>query len=156
LDALSPYYNPEAGEYVSQDPIGLAGKNPTLYGYVSDPLVWIDAWGLECWSTARKNFWKNEAKANPGRYSPANLARMLEGKAPRMRVRVRSRSTGDILEKEVCLELHHAEIPQRTGGAGVHSPSNLDILTPWEHEAADEFRHTGSDLVETLTGVDVW
>jgi RHS repeat-associated protein len=31
------YYSPEEGMYLSQDSIGLAGGNPTLYGYVEDP-----------------------------------------------------------------------------------------------------------------------
>lgn len=30
------YYSPEMGMYISSDPIGLAGNNPTLYGYVQD------------------------------------------------------------------------------------------------------------------------
>ena len=30
------YYDPNTGNYISQDPIGLAGNNPTLYGYVFD------------------------------------------------------------------------------------------------------------------------
>ncbi len=30
------YYAPRTGAYISQDPIGLAGNNPTLYGYVKD------------------------------------------------------------------------------------------------------------------------
>jgi len=34
------------GSYISQDPIGLAGGNPTLYGYVGDPNSWIDPSGL--------------------------------------------------------------------------------------------------------------
>ena len=33
------YYSPESGLYISQDPIGVAGGNPTLYGYVSDSIV---------------------------------------------------------------------------------------------------------------------
>jgi uncharacterized protein RhaS with RHS repeats len=32
---------------LSQDPIRLAGNNPTLYGYVHDPNSWIDVFGLE-------------------------------------------------------------------------------------------------------------
>jgi RHS repeat-associated protein len=31
------YYDPEAGQYISPDPLGLAG-GPALYAYVSDPL----------------------------------------------------------------------------------------------------------------------
>ena len=34
---------------MTQDPIGLAGNNPTLYGYVGDTNWWIDPFGLrEC------------------------------------------------------------------------------------------------------------
>ena len=40
------YYSPELGQYISQDPIGLAGGNPTLYGYVHNPNWWIDPLGL--------------------------------------------------------------------------------------------------------------
>ncbi|HEY6527395.1 MAG TPA: DUF6531 domain-containing protein [Cellvibrionaceae bacterium] len=39
------YYDPDAGGYISQDPIGLAG-GPTLYSYVADPAIWIDPFGL--------------------------------------------------------------------------------------------------------------
>ena len=42
------YYSPEDGCYTQQDPIGLAGGNPTLYGYVGDLNTWIDVFGLEC------------------------------------------------------------------------------------------------------------
>ena len=42
------YYSPDEGMYISQDPIGLVGNNPTLYGYVSDPNSWIDTFGLRC------------------------------------------------------------------------------------------------------------
>ena len=41
------YYSPETGAYISQDPIGLAGGNPTLYGYVKDSNWWVDVFGLE-------------------------------------------------------------------------------------------------------------
>ena len=39
------YYDPEAGRYISQDPIGLHGGFQA-YGYVHDPLTWVDALGL--------------------------------------------------------------------------------------------------------------
>ena len=41
------YYSPDEGMYISQDPIGLAGGNPTLYGYVSDTNMWVDILGLD-------------------------------------------------------------------------------------------------------------
>ena len=40
------YYDPNAGSYISQDPIGLLGDNPTLYGYVSDSNINIYILGL--------------------------------------------------------------------------------------------------------------
>ncbi|MEK5039317.1 RHS repeat-associated core domain-containing protein [Sporosarcina sp. FSL K6-3457] len=40
------YYDSEQGNYTQIDPIGLAGNNPTLYGYVSDTNSWIDPFGL--------------------------------------------------------------------------------------------------------------
>ncbi|WP_024470280.1 RHS repeat-associated core domain-containing protein [Treponema pedis] len=42
------YYSQETGAYISQDPIGLAGNNPTLYGYVEDTNIWLDIFGLAC------------------------------------------------------------------------------------------------------------
>jgi RHS repeat-associated protein len=52
------YYTPEEGMYISQDPIGLNGGNPTLYGYVKDPNVWTDVFGLRCKRT--KTFKKQQ------------------------------------------------------------------------------------------------
>lgn len=39
------YYDAEAGQYASQDPIGLVG-GAALYAYVHDPLAWLDPLGL--------------------------------------------------------------------------------------------------------------
>ena len=39
------YYDPQLGHYITQDPIGLAGGNTTLYGYVGDPNGWMIHWG---------------------------------------------------------------------------------------------------------------
>lgn len=54
------YYSPEAGSYLSQDPIRLAGNNPTLYAYVSDINSQVDVFGLDVIRlrhyTSRKGF----------------------------------------------------------------------------------------------------
>ena len=42
------YYDPRIGNYISQDPIRLAGNNSTLYGYVVDCNTQDDLFGLEC------------------------------------------------------------------------------------------------------------
>ena len=40
------FYDCETGLYLSQDPIGLAGNNPTMYGYVFDSNGEFDPFGL--------------------------------------------------------------------------------------------------------------
>jgi RHS repeat-associated protein len=49
------YYSPEEGMYMSQDPIGLAGNNPTLYGYVQNVNAWVDQLGLDCTPSSARN-----------------------------------------------------------------------------------------------------
>ena len=44
------YYDPQLGQYITQDPIGLDGNNPTLYAYVPDSNTQIDPLGLWWWS----------------------------------------------------------------------------------------------------------
>ncbi|UOF19825.1 RHS repeat domain-containing protein [Pseudomonas syringae] len=149
------YYDPEIGRFITQDPIGLLGGE-NLYKYVPNPTTWVDPWGWECWSTARKNYWKAEAKNPTQTYSPANMARMTKGQAPRMKVEVINRKTGKPEIKDVSMELHHRDIPQRVGGDGVHQAGNLDALTPWAHESVDTFRHTGYRFVDMIKGLDTW
>ncbi|MBO0359104.1 DUF4280 domain-containing protein [Hymenobacter sp. BT186] len=39
------YYDPESGQYVSQDPLRLKSNNPNLYAYAHDPTSWVDLFG---------------------------------------------------------------------------------------------------------------
>jgi len=82
------------------------------------------------WDVARSRHWKNRASSS-GEFSPENLARMRQGKAP---LDFNSR-TGKFESRE----LHHVT-PQRAGGS--NSPLNLRELTPDQHGAVDPFRHT--------------
>jgi uncharacterized protein RhaS with RHS repeats len=141
------------GRFINQDPIGLLGGE-NLYAYAPNPNSWIDPWGWMCWSTARKNFWKNEARQNASSYSSTNLTRMANGQAPRMQVEVLK--NGQRIIKDVSMELHHTNIPQRAGGVNVHNSSNLTPLTPWQHEAVDQFRNTGEALLRIIKDVNVW
>jgi RHS repeat-associated protein len=44
------YYDPQMGRFISKDPIGFAGGDVVLYGYVqNDPVNFIDPWGHEPW-----------------------------------------------------------------------------------------------------------
>ena len=49
------YYDPKAGAYISQDPIGLAGGILNLYGYVDDTNAWVDVLGLAKSYTSGEN-----------------------------------------------------------------------------------------------------
>jgi len=42
---LNRYYDPDSGQYLSPDPIGLEGGLRN-HGYVHDPMQWVDPWGL--------------------------------------------------------------------------------------------------------------
>ena len=48
------YYSPDSDTYISQDPIGLAGNNPTLYAYVSDANSEVDVFGLDCSNLSKR------------------------------------------------------------------------------------------------------
>lgn len=53
------YYSPEEGCYTQQEPIGLAGGNPTLYGYVFNTLWELDPFGLDrmpSWMKTKKGW----------------------------------------------------------------------------------------------------
>ena len=163
------YYEPDAERFVNQDPIGLEGGD-NIYLFSPNIQSWIDPLGLLSWNTARKQFWKAEAKKerdriakekakNPGsspkcKYSERNLKRMEKGKAPRIKVRIRTRR--GIEERNVSLELHHTYLPQRLGSNKAHEAWNLSIATPWAHAAMDPFRHTGSVLLKILKGTSTW
>jgi len=163
------YFDAISGQFISQDPLRLdAGEG--IYTFGVSAFNWVDPLGLECWSTARKNFWKNvgnEELANPtGKYSANNIARMLNGQAPRMRITVKYRDTprnrarnrvGNISTRDVSIELNHQYIPQRSGSTGVaHESWNLQPATPWGHESMDPFRHTGWDLVRIDKTTATW
>ena len=55
------YYDPEEGVYISQDPVGLDGGE-RLYGYIRDPLIWIDRFGLS-----------GEETLKPGKYAKKSI-----------------------------------------------------------------------------------
>ena len=159
------FYDPDVGRFTTPDPIGLAG-GINLYQYAPNPLGWTDPWGWKCWGTARKGIWKDAAaKAPPGKYSPRNLARMSEGKAPRMRVEVRYRDSarnrrlgrvGKTKVIDVPMELNHQYIPQRARSNVAHEEWNLTKATPWGHESMDKYRHTGWDLVRVVKTTGQW
>lgn len=146
------YYDPDVGCFIQVDPVGLVG-GLNLFQYAPNPSSWIDPLGLKCWPSARRHYWKAEAKAAPkGMYSSANMFRMRLGLAPRIRVREFHFKTGTERIRNVSIELNHRHWPQRDG-KHVDIPYNLEKVTPWEHAAKDHHRHPGSELIEVLQDI---
>jgi RHS repeat-associated protein len=59
------YYEPASASYISPDPIGLDGGTRT-YGYVHNPLSWIDPWGLACANVDNQGVLNLKNKFSPG------------------------------------------------------------------------------------------
>ncbi|MNO90922.1 putative deoxyribonuclease RhsC [compost metagenome] len=143
------YYDPDVGCFTQVDPVGLVG-GLNFFQYAPNPLSWIDPLGLTCWPSARRKYWRAEAKAAPkGMYSSVNMFRMRLGLAPRIRVREFHFKTQEERTRNVSIELNHRHWPQRDG-KHIHTPYNLEKVTPWEHAAKDPYRHPGSELIEVL------
>jgi RHS repeat-associated protein len=53
------YYEPNAGQYLSKDPIGILGGT-SLYGYTGDPCIYIDPLGLANFCATTKR-WRDKA-----------------------------------------------------------------------------------------------
>ncbi|MGX1021512.1 RHS repeat-associated protein [Pseudomonas sp. Y3 TE3536] len=146
------YYDPDVGCFTQVDPVGLAG-GLNLFQYAPNPSSWVDPLGLKCWPSARRHYWKAEAKAAPkGMYSSINMFRMRLGLAPRIRVKEFHFKSGTERIRNVSIELNHRHWPQRNG-KHVDIPYNLEKVTPWEHAAKDHHRHPGSELIEIIQDV---
>jgi hypothetical protein len=112
----------------------------------------------ESWTTTRQNTWKAIAEselANPtGQYSRANIRRMVEGLAPKVRAEVTSNKTGLTTTREISMELHHRSLPQRFRTPTANEPWNLEPVYPWSHQGMDPFRHTGYQLERIINGTN--
>ena len=49
------YYDPHAGVYNAQDPLGLLANLGTTQGYVTNPVIWFDVLGLQSCENNREN-----------------------------------------------------------------------------------------------------
>jgi RHS repeat-associated protein len=135
------YYDPESGEYVSQDPIGLDGGCP-LHAYVPDPLTEFDPFGLAVCGLqkrspakvaalrkafdksggAREKFLKKLAKEEGavGKYGAKAVKDMEKGKVPKNMI------------------VHHKKPLFR---AGDNRMSNLVLMDKAEHRANSKMYH---------------
>jgi hypothetical protein len=82
----------------------------------------------------------------------ATTSPMSKGASPRMRVIMQNRNTGEIVTRDIPLELHHNTLPQRIGSSQANEAWNLEIVNRWAHEAMDPYRHAGWNLIKLLNG----
>ena len=85
------------------------------------------AGNVPSWSTVRQRYWKNEALTNYKEYSPEDLLRMSQGRAPL----ALNPNNG----KMYPMELHH---PNGRKGSDLF---NFIQVTPWKHAKIDKYRH---------------
>jgi RHS repeat-associated protein len=108
------YFDPELGRYVSPDPIGLDG-GLNLYGYVPNPLTWVDPLGLtkKCPPTPAKRGpkkWPN----GPHNRTIARRIREIKAKNPTWQ----HTHGGSKTEKVIAIPVRH----QRKGSKAVRRP----------------------------------
>jgi len=72
------YYDPHAGVYNAQDPLGLLANLGTTQGYVTNPVTWVDALGLKACKRNRKRKRKHRYGINPLR-EHINKIPLVEG-----------------------------------------------------------------------------
>jgi RHS repeat-associated protein len=106
------YYDPNIGNYLSQDPIGLAGGNPTLYGYVGDDNSQTDVFGLHLnTNAANGNFGVYEIRIDGElhKIGKADLNRVTESSGQPTRLhqqlrKLREQNPGKVITGEVVEE----------------------------------------------------
>ena len=141
------YYDPSTGGYISQDPIGLAGNNPTLYAFVKDVNVEVDVFGLDCKM--------NKAQGDAGRDALINrLQKSKRFDVLGTEVRINTPNTPHyrvadivVLDKKTN-KIHIIEV--KTGGAtrdASQLAKDMEISkgngTTWGSRKADKFGITG-------------
>ena len=72
------YYDPHAGVYNAQDPLGLLANTGTAQGYVTNPVTWVDVLGLKACKRNRKRKRKHRYGINPLR-EHINKIPLVEG-----------------------------------------------------------------------------
>ncbi|MBF7996280.1 RHS domain-containing protein [Rahnella sp. SAP-29] len=142
------YYDSETGQYLSPDPIGLAGGfNP--YGYVHNPLAWVDPLGLACCppktgSEVTEDMIKKALEGDP--------MQSLQGSVslPAIQRYVDRLLKGDVappikIDGNVVVEGNHRYVAGKVAGKmpettpGTLSPSQTPNIKPMSSTTVDDF-----------------
>ncbi|WP_373777551.1 RHS repeat domain-containing protein, partial [Glaesserella sp.] len=71
------YYDPQSGNYLTSDPIGLNGGE-TPYGYVHNPMGWVDPFGLAKCPSKYSHLTREQRQARINELAEANAHRRLQ------------------------------------------------------------------------------
>jgi len=143
------YYDPRIGNYISQDPIRLAGGNPTLYGYVEDCNKLVDILGFAPTKLADRLFLKEILGGNAkdgGVYMFRTIdvrdgvEKWYVGKANNLYRRLRSHLGSGKLDSAKLDTLNVIILPN-----GVE-----DDFFRAEAETMDKFKEAGEDLANKI------
>jgi RHS repeat-associated protein len=133
------HYDPSTGQYLSPDPIGIQG-GPQIYGYVQNPLGWIDPLGLKAKASrsgSRRSAGKSGGKAqsHPG---------LLYGRSPDFEVT----SGGVFIGGSVTVDYYG----QRYATASISTGVGISHVYYWLDQPT---RPTHRQLFNFLTGAGV-
>ncbi len=135
------YYDPDAGEYVSQDPIGLTGGFG-LYRYVQDPASALDPYGLACSSLQKRSPAEVKILRSEFERSGGARAKFLRGLAKEEGAveKYGAQAVKDMEQGKVPQDMvvHHMK-PLFRGGD--NSTSNLALLDKADHSANSKAYH---------------
>ena len=143
------YYDPRIGNYISQDPIRLAGGNPTLYGYVEDCNKLVDILGFAPTKLADRLFLKEILGGNAkdgGVYMFRTIdvrdgvEKWYVGKANNLYRRLRSHLGSGKLDSAKLDTLNVIILPN-----GVE-----DDFFRAEAQTMDKFKEAGEDLANKI------
>ena len=95
------YYDPETGNYISQDPVRLWSGVFNLYAYVADPNAWVDFLGLKPCPLTGNNWEFNPAKDVDLRGTNQNYHDALEEALEMNRAEARMNASGSFEEVSI-------------------------------------------------------
>lgn len=131
------YYDPEAGEYISQDPSDL-GAGLRLYGYVNDPNAWVDPLGLDLSNKEMGNAAERAAKR-----------KLREGPPKRSVIGSIENTSGhgvDVVTRDAAGNVEVHEVKANSSKLNKHQKAGADPYARRQSRRASKpkFKHKGA------------
>jgi RHS repeat-associated protein len=137
------YYSPEEGIYLSQDPIGLAGNNPTLYSYVHDTNYWLDILGLSTVYLRNNEVYVGKAKVDAyTRYGNSSTATDIFTNIP----------DTDIAQGVEQITYERLQVLHEQGL--IDKPTNINRPVNMDNPEKTWRRQAGEDWLKSIYGDD--